>query len=90
MQKIYGEIAAKKNTFKSLEKVYGPLAPEECLAKSCFRDVTEDPIPGMHGYISLKNLSEFDIDVRIKIELDQAFMVYPEKSTKEKFIAAIQ
>lgn len=70
LQKIYGKIATKNNTFKSLEKVYGPLAPEECLAKSCFRDVTEDPIPGMHGYISLKNLSEFDIDVRIKIELD--------------------
>ena len=67
LTKIYCEIAARKNTYESFYKVYGNKAPED-YAKQCFRDVSEDPLPGVHGYISLKNRSPFELAMWIKVQ----------------------
>ena len=52
--------------------------------------MTESPLPGLHGYISIKNASPNDMVVTMQVELRDADIVYPDKATKTPIQAAIQ
>ena len=89
MTKAFSEIALQKNSYMSLKKVFGNIVPSD-YAKNCFIDVTETPQPGLHGYISIKNASPYDMVVNIKADLKDAIVVFPDKALKTPIQAAIQ
>ena len=71
----------KNNAYISLKKLYGDVVPSD-YAKNCFIDITESPIPGLHGYLSMKNASPYDMVVHMHVSLSDADVIYPEKATK--------
>ena len=81
LTKAFSEIASQNNSYKPLKKVLSNNVPSD-YAKNCFIDVTETPQPGLHGYISIKNASPFDMVVNIQAELKDAIIVFPDKATK--------
>ena len=89
LTQAFSELALHKNSYVSLKKVFGNIVPAD-YAKNCFIDVTESPLPGLHGYISIKNASPNDMVVTMQVELRDADIVYPDKATKTPIQAAIQ
>ena len=85
LTQLFCDMSAKKDkdSLENFGDAYGKQAPNE-YAKKCSRDIDDEPVPGLFGYINYKNNSKQVLDIHLQIKLDDAEVIWPEKASKRK------
>ena len=78
-------MSAKKpvDSLETFGAAYGTTSPKE-FSKKCYRDIDDEPVPGLFGYISYKNRAANALDLKLQIELGDAEIVWPAKAMHRK------
>ena len=79
MARAFSAISEKKETLKNFQVVHGRKAPEEYRLK-CYRDVDEEPAPGVFGYICYRNQSPHPLELKLQITMQEAVVVWPTRA----------
>ena len=79
MARAFSVISEKKETIKNFQTVHGRKAPDEYRLK-CYRDVDEEPVPGVFGYICYRNQSPHPLELKLQITMQEAVVVWPARA----------